>query len=68
MNRYDFVHCIKNYNALKDLNLSFSQEGEDMVIDELLKGKKESFYVDLGAHHPIICQIHTSSLFETGRA
>lgn len=53
MNRYDFVHCIKNLSALKDLNLSFSQEGEDMVIDELLKGKKEGFYVDLGAHHPI---------------
>ncbi len=34
-------------------NLSFSQEGEDMILSRLFEGKnKEGFYVDVGAHHP----------------
>jgi FkbM family methyltransferase len=32
--------------------ISFGQEGEDILIDRLLQGKKEGFYVDVGAHHP----------------
>jgi len=31
---------------------SFSLEGEDMVLRALLQGKKDGFYVDVGAHHP----------------
>lgn len=31
---------------------SYSQQGEDMVIDCLLRGKRDGFYVDVGAHHP----------------
>ena len=31
---------------------SFSQEGEDLVIDRLLNRKKNGFYVEVGAHHP----------------
>lgn len=31
---------------------TYSQEGEDMVLDRLLNGKLKGFYVDVGAHHP----------------
>jgi len=31
---------------------SFSQEGEDLIVDRLLAGKKNGFYVEVGAHHP----------------
>jgi FkbM family methyltransferase len=31
---------------------SYSQEGEDLVLMRLLKGKSHGFYVDVGAHHP----------------
>ena len=31
---------------------SYSQEGEDLVVDRLLMGRKNGFYVDVGAHHP----------------
>ncbi len=31
---------------------SFSQEGEDLIVQNLLKGRKSGFYVDVGAHHP----------------
>jgi FkbM family methyltransferase len=32
--------------------ISFSQDGEDIVISELFDRKSEGFYVDVGAHHP----------------
>lgn len=42
-----------NYFQYKPyINLSFSQEGEDLVLHRLLSGKKSGFYVDVGAHHP----------------
>lgn len=45
---YEYI----KYNILDAYALkSYSQEGEDMVIRELLQGKK-GFYVDIGAHHP----------------
>ena len=31
---------------------SFSQEGEDMVLRDLLADRPQGFYVDVGAHHP----------------
>ena len=34
------------------VNLSFSQEGEDLLLNRLLKGQEKGFYVDVGAHHP----------------
>lgn len=34
--------------------ISFSQEGEDLVVSDMLIEKKEpGFYVDVGAHHPL---------------
>ncbi len=33
-------------------NLSYAQEGEDMILLRLLNWRKDGFYVDVGAHHP----------------
>ncbi len=33
-------------------NLSYSQEGEDMILSRFFTGKSQGFYVDVGAHHP----------------
>lgn len=32
--------------------LSFSQEGEDLLIERLTEDQETGFYVDVGAHHP----------------
>jgi FkbM family methyltransferase len=31
---------------------SYSQEGEDMILQRIFAGKESGFYVDVGAHHP----------------
>ena len=33
---------------------SYSQEGEDMILRRIFEGRKEGFYVDVGAYHPIL--------------
>jgi FkbM family methyltransferase len=33
-------------------NLSFSQEGEDVILQRFFEGSQNGFYVDVGAHHP----------------
>ena len=33
--------------------LSYSQEGEDVVLRRIFGENKNGFYVDVGAHHPI---------------
>lgn len=37
----------------KFLNNSYSQEGEDLILDKFLSYKKNGFYIDIGAHHPM---------------
>ncbi|OGJ09757.1 hypothetical protein A2356_02130 [Candidatus Nomurabacteria bacterium RIFOXYB1_FULL_39_16] len=32
--------------------ITFSQEGEDVVLNNFLDGSKIGFYIDIGAHHP----------------
>jgi FkbM family methyltransferase len=34
------------------VRLSYSQDGEDMVLRRMFEGKKSGFYIDVGAHHP----------------
>ncbi|WP_373056916.1 FkbM family methyltransferase [Zunongwangia sp. H14] len=34
------------------VNLSYSQEGEDLILRRIFEGKKNGFFVDVGAHHP----------------
>lgn len=31
---------------------SYAQEAEDLVVERLLKGKRDGFYVEVGCHHP----------------
>ena len=33
-------------------NRSYSQDGEDMILNSIFDFKKKGFYVDIGAHHP----------------
>ena len=43
--------------------LSYSQEGEDLVLHRLFEGQATGIYVDVGAHHPFrfsnTCLLHT---------
>ena len=32
--------------------ISYSQEGEDMILRRLFETRRRGFYVDVGAHHP----------------
>ena len=34
-------------------NFCYSQNGEDLILNRFLNNKKEGFFVDVGAHHPI---------------
>ena len=34
-------------------NISFSQEGEDILLKRIFSNKKNGFYIDVGAHHPV---------------
>ena len=36
-----------------DPNICYSQNGEDLILNRFLDNKKEGFFVDVGAHHPI---------------
>lgn len=44
-----YVYPLKIYSHHQ---LSFSQEGEDRILDRLFERQNEGFYVDIGAHHP----------------
>ena len=39
-------------NSLAFSNLSYSQEGEDLILNRFFSNKENGFYVDVGAHHP----------------
>jgi FkbM family methyltransferase len=43
------------------VNLSYSQDGEDMVLRRLLEGRRQGFYVDVGAHDP--CRFSNTCYF-----
>jgi FkbM family methyltransferase len=34
-------------------NLCYGQDGEDLILNRLLAGQAQGFYVDVGAHHPV---------------
>ncbi len=44
---------------------SFSQYNEDLIIDVILKCKKNGFYVDVGANHPDILS-NTKRFYDRG--
>lgn len=46
---------IREYKLLYPKNLisiSYSQEGEDLILWRIFNSKKDGFYIDVGAHHP----------------
>ena len=43
---------LKNKLIMQGMKGSYSQKGEDLELDKLLKGKKIGFYVDVGAYDP----------------
>ncbi len=43
---------IRHFGVCKHINFSFSQEGEDLIVDSLLGSKEKGFYVDFGAYKP----------------
>lgn len=43
---------VKLYEHFKPFTLSYSQEGEDMILKYIFGKKKDGFYVDVGAYHP----------------
>ncbi len=42
----------KHKIELEYANLSYSQEGEDLILQRIFEGKNDGFFVDVGAHHP----------------
>ena len=44
------IEAFKNKN--KYSNISYAQEGEDLVLDRFLNNKSKGFFIDVGAHHP----------------
>jgi FkbM family methyltransferase len=51
------LESVFNYLLMRDPdmqpNLCFGQDGEDLILNRLLDGKIQGFYVDVGAHHPV---------------
>jgi len=44
--------AVHGWSGLRYARLSYSQEGEDLVLARLFEGRGPGFYVDVGAHHP----------------
>lgn len=55
----------KTESKKKFTNLSYSQEGEDLLIKRFLNNKEKGFYIDIGAHHPTRFS-NTFSFYEKG--
>ncbi len=45
-------YLLKHPSVCKKINFSFSQEGEDIIVDSILEEKTRGFYVDFGAYKP----------------
>jgi len=48
-----FINKIFKKDPNMEPNLCYSQNGEDLILNRFLNNKKEGFFVDVGAHHPI---------------
>lgn len=46
----NFLNKFQSFNGFS--SISFSQEGEDLILARLFAGTSEGIYVDVGAHHP----------------
>lgn len=52
MAKHELIYGLKHPTSLLANNFSYSLNGEDIIVDNLLGNVKNGFYVDLGAHHP----------------
>jgi FkbM family methyltransferase len=48
-----FISRFKNSVFNLTYRRSYSQEGEDLILDRIFDGKREGYYVDIGAFHPV---------------
>jgi FkbM family methyltransferase len=51
------LNCFKRKYSKKNpedgfSRISYSQEGEDMLLSQILEDKSDGLYIDIGAHHP----------------
>lgn len=53
MTKRKFVSFINSIRFKKQNSISYSQEGEDLILQKFLYDCKKGFYVDIGAHHPV---------------
>lgn len=63
-----FVFVIQAFNNTyikKYLKGSFSQKGEDLIIERIIGNKKKGFYIDVGAHNPNIFN-NTKRFYQKG--
>lgn len=52
---YTFIRKWYYYveNMYRSASFSYSQEGEDLILNKLFNNKKTGLYVDVGAYHPV---------------
>jgi FkbM family methyltransferase len=60
-----FVNAINDAIIKRYLYGSFSQKGEDLVIENIVGNKRNGFYIDVGAHNPNIYN-NTKRFYEKG--
>lgn len=44
--------CVAAFEVASGGKVHYSQEGEDIILLRLFEGRRDGFYVDVGAHHP----------------
>lgn len=50
----EMMYCISHPFSMAKMNLSFSQDGEDIIVKNILGSQeKKGIYIDVGAHHPM---------------
>ncbi len=47
-----FTKFLNYFNIKNYKNISYSQEGEDLILERFFYSKNSGFYIDIGAHHP----------------
>ena len=47
------VRRLLRRDSAMDPNICYGQDGEDLILNRLLDGQAQGFFVDVGAHHPV---------------
>jgi len=59
------AYALDNADVRRELINSYSQYGEDLVIDGILENKKTGFYIDIGANDPTLLN-NTKRFYDKG--